>query len=111
MWRLGLGRDQHHVGPREPRQLAIGGQEPLPCPQHCPAGHRRPGLALHCGFRDEDDLAAEHWVYLQADDDGACSIPTKVLSGHSFQYQVGYAVPDELDRPVVFLPWTDARTP
>ena len=69
------------------------------------------GWPLHCGFRDEDDLAAEHWVYLQADDDGACAIPTKVLSGHSFQYQVGYAVPDELDRPVVFLPWTDARTP
>lgn len=72
------------------------------------------GFPLHCGFRDRPEAEPAHWVYLPADDDGQCEVPTGHLAGATFQYQVGYELPvDEGERGLtdVYLEWTDAAVP
>lgn len=64
---------------------------------------------LHCGFRDDGDRSPEHWRYVRADAAGRCVVPTEVQVGHTFQYQVGFELPDGGDRGIVFDVWTDAR--
>jgi hypothetical protein len=65
------------------------------------------GYPLTCGFRDGPDAPIDRWMYLDARD-GVCEVPQLLLSGHSYQYQVGYRLPD---RDALFLEWTDASRP
>lgn len=67
------------------------------------------GWILRCGFRDGPDTPPNRWAYVNVRS-GACEVPPFTLSGHSFQYQVGYRLPPprRSSWQDVYLPWTDA---
>jgi hypothetical protein len=69
------------------------------------------GWTLRCTFRRDSDTPRERWTYRKVEN-GLCEVPRERLSGHTFQYQVGFELPRAQDgrgRETLFLGWVEAR--
>lgn len=72
------------------------------------ADHAATGLRLMCRFRDSKDADIEHWSESGVRSDGRCYIPGRRLANATFDYQLGFTLPNG---GLVFLPWATARVP
>ncbi len=63
------------------------------------------GLPLRCRFRSDPATPVDLYVQRRVED-GACAVPSSVLSGSTYDYQVGFVFDDTGPEPVgAFLPW------